>query len=185
MGLQFLDILIFLGGGTSLDKFLKAYGTSEQEAVFPDEWFEDNEKLKHTELLLIADSFYSKLKKCNVLESDFIMYNCLLKKGICSSVALKKHELKSPPQEKDQNYQDLREVWRRNRMESFQEFLKWYNKKDVVPTVEALQKMMYHRKGMDMLKLGFTVPNLANRILHSSTSLKLFPFNQEDKSFDD
>ena len=28
MGLQFLDILNFLGGATSLDKFLKAYGTS-------------------------------------------------------------------------------------------------------------------------------------------------------------
>ena len=36
-----------------------------------------------------------------------------------------------------------------------------------------------------MLKLGFTLPNLANRILHSSTSLKFFPFNQEDQSFDD
>ena len=43
----------------------------------------------------------------------------------------------------------------------------------------------YHQKGIDMLKLGFTLPNLANRILHSSTSLKFFPFNQEDQSFDD
>ena len=72
-------------------------------------------------------------------------------------------------------------------MQTFQGFLKWYNKKDVVPTLEALQKRMqfYHQKGIDMLKLGFTLPNLANRIPHSSTSLKFFPFNQEDKSFDD
>ena len=39
----------------------------------------------------------------------------------------------------------------------------------------------YHQKRIDMLKLGFTLPNLANRILHSSTSLKFFPFNQEDE----
>ena len=35
------------------------------------------------------------------------------------------------------------------------------------------------------MNLGFVSPNLGSRILHSSNSLKLFPFNQEDKSFDD
>ena len=72
-------------------------------------------------------------------------------------------------------------------METFQDFLKWFNKKDVVPTLEALQKMMqfYHQKAIDILKLSFTLPNLANCVLLSSTSLKFFPFNQEDKIFDD
>ena len=41
------------------------------------------------------------------------------------------------------------------------------------------------RTRIDMLKLGFTLPILANRILHSSTSHKFFPFNQQNKSFDD
>ena len=186
MGLQFLDNPNFSGGATSLDKFMKAYGTSEQKGFFPYEWFDDIEKLRHTELP-IPDAFYSKLKNCNVLETDFNMYNCLPKKGTSSSVALKKLGLTSPPKGKEQNYQDLRELWKRNHMETFQDFLKWYNKKDVVPTLETFQKMMqfYHQKRIDMLKLGFTSPNLANRILHSSNSLKFFPFNQEDKSFDD
>ena len=142
--------------------------------------------MRDTELP-IADAFYSKLKNCNVLDTDFNMYNCLFKKGISSSVALKKLGLMSPPPGKEQNYQDLREIWRRNHMETFQDFLKWYNNKDVVPTLEALQKLMqfYHQKRIDMLKLGFTLPDLANRILHSSTSLKFFPFNQEDQRFDD
>ena len=71
-------------------------------------------------------------------------------------------------------------------METFQDFLKWYNNKDVVPTLEVLQKGMkfYHQKWIDMLKIGFILPT-ANRILHLSTSLKFFPFNQEDKSFED
>ena len=142
--------------------------------------------MRHTELP-IADAFYSKLKNFNVLDTDFNMYNCLLKKGISSSGALKKLGLMSPPQGKEQNYQILRKIWRRNHMETFQVFLKWYNNKEVVPTLEALQKMMQicHQKRIDMMKLGFTLPNLANRILHSSTSMKFFPFNQEDRSFDD
>ena len=57
-------------------------------------------------------------------------------------------------------------------METFQDFLNWYNNKDVVPTLEALQKMMqiYQQKGTDMLKLGFTLRNLGNRILRLSSS---------------
>ena len=126
MGLQFLDILNFLSGATSLDKFLKAYRTSEQKGFFLYEWIDDIEKLRHTELPT-ADAFYSKLKNCNVLETDFNMYNCSLKRGLSSSVALKKHGLTSPPQGKEQNYLDLREICRRNHMETFQDFLKWYN----------------------------------------------------------
>ena len=41
------------------------------------------------------------------------------------------------------------------------------------------------RKELTCWRLSFTVPNLANRTFHSSTSLKFFPFNQEGKSFDD
>ena len=80
MALQFLDIPNFLGGAISLDKFLKAYRTWEQKGFFPYEWFDDIEKLRHTELPN-ADAFNSKLKNCNVLETDFNMYNCLLSKG--------------------------------------------------------------------------------------------------------
>ena len=68
------------------------------------------------------------------------MYNCLLKKGISSSVAMKKLGMTSLSQGSEQNYQDLRGVWKRNHMETFQDFLKWYKNKDVVPTLEALQK---------------------------------------------
>ena len=35
LGLQFLYILNFLGGATTLDNFLKAYGASEEKGFFP------------------------------------------------------------------------------------------------------------------------------------------------------
>ena len=40
-------------------------------------------------------------------------------------------------------------------MITFKDFLQWYNNKDVVPTLHAVQKMVqfYHQKEIDMLKL--------------------------------
>ena len=72
-------------------------------------------------------------------------------------------------------------------MATFRDFVKWYHNKDVVPTLEAMQKMMefYHNKGIDMLKLGCTLPNLANVCLHESTNHKCFPFVEADKDLHD
>ena len=59
----------------------------------------------------------------------------------------------------------------------------WYNNKDVVPTLRAMQKMIafYHQKETDMLKLVCTLLNLANICLHKSTDSKFYPFTESDK----
>ena len=46
-----------------------------------------------------------------------------------------------------------------------------------------MQKMIefYHEKEIDMLKLGCTLPNLANICLHKSTDSKFYPFTESDK----
>ena len=41
----------------------------------------------------------------------------------------------------------------------------------------------YHDKDIDMLKLGCTLPNLANNCLHKSTVAKVYPFTEGDKDF--
>ena len=66
-------------------------------------------------------------------------------------------------------------------MSSFKDFLRWY--KDVVPPLEAMQKMIafYHDKDIDMLKLGCTLANRANICLHKSTDAKFYPFTEGDK----
>ena len=68
-------------------------------------------------------------------------------------------------------------------MQYFADFLKWYNNKDVVPALEAMQKMIEfdHNKGIDMLKIGCTLPNLANICLHKWTDSKFYPFTVSDK----
>ena len=66
---------------------------------------------------------------------------------------------------------------------TFKDFLRWYNNKDVAPTLEAMQKMLafYPKKGIDMLKLGCTLPNLTIICLHKATSAKFYPFTETDK----
>ena len=68
-------------------------------------------------------------------------------------------------------------------MSSFKDFLRWYNKKDVVPILEVRQKLIafYRDKDIDMLKLGCTLPNLSNICLQKSTDAKFYPFTERDK----
>ena len=67
--------------------------------------------------------------------------------------------------------------------ELIQRRLRWYNDKDVVPALEAMQRVIafYQSKCIDMLKLGCTLPNLANNCLHKSTNAKFYPFTEGDK----
>ena len=99
--------------------------------------------------------------------------------------ALSKMKLSKPPPSGETNYQYLLDIWQDENMCTFKDFLRWYNTKDVVPTLEAMQKMLafYHKKRLDMLKLGCNFPNLANICLHKSTSAKFYPFTETDKDF--
>ena len=51
------------------------------------------------------------------------------------------------------------------------------------PNTRSNAKMVafYQKKEIDMLKLGCTLPNLANICLHKSTNAKLYPFTETDK----
>ena len=67
-------------------------------------------------------------------------------------------------------------------MQSFKDFLSGYNK-HVVPNLEAIRKMIkfYHDKGICMLKLVCTLPNLAKLCFHSSKSTNNYQFQERIK----
>ena len=179
---QLLDIMIFLGGATSLDSFLKAYKTAKTKGFFPYEWFDCPQKMKNSELPPY-NAFFSKLRNLNPLEKDYSDYQNLLSSGLKTEEALSKMKLSKSPPSGEENYQYLLDIWSHENMCTFKDFSRWYNNKDVVPTLEAMQKMLafYHKKGIDMLKLGCTLPKLANICLHISTSAKFYPFTETDK----
>ena len=68
-------------------------------------------------------------------------------------------------------------------MQSIADFLQCYNNKVVAPTLEAMQKTIefHHNKGDDMLKLRWTLPNLASICLNESTKPNFYHFTETDK----
>ena len=172
----------FLGGVTSFDSFLKAYKTEQTKSFFPSEWFDNPENLNNKELLPY-DSLFSKLRNIKPLEQDYNDFENPATSGLSSEQEVCKLRLNKIPPTADENYANLRSIWVFEGMKSFEDFLMWYKNKDVFPTLEAMQKMneFYHQKGMYMLKLGCTLPNLANICLHKSTDSKFYPFTESDK----
>ena len=152
---QLLDIMNFLGGATSLDSFLIAYKTEEIKGFFLHEWFDNPEKLNNKELPPY-DSFFIKLRKINPLEKDYSDFENLTTSGLSSQQAVCKLRLNKVPPTGDENYAFLRSIWVSEGKKPFKDFLMWYNNKNVVPTLEAMQKKIefYHQKEIDMLKLG-------------------------------
>ena len=172
----------FLGGATTLDSFLKAYKARETKEFFPYEWFDNPDKLDFPGLPPY-EAFFSKPRNNNPRDKDFIDYEKLRKSGLDEQQSLKKLQIKTVPPSGLDNYNYLQETWKKNGMTVLKDFLKWYNNKDVVPTLEAMQYMIqfYHNKRIDMLKFGCTLPNLANICLHKSTNYKFFPFCESYK----
>ena len=81
---QFLDIMKFLGGATTLDSFLKAYKASETKRFFPYEWFDNPDKLDFPDLPPYK-AFFSKLRNNNPLDKDFIFMRSLEKVGLTNN----------------------------------------------------------------------------------------------------
>ena len=111
------------------------------------------------------------------------VFSSLIEGGLTSEKALTKLKSKQPPATRQENYQFLTSFWQQGNTRTFKDFLSWYDNKDVVPTLEAMQKMIdfYHNKRIDILKLGCTFPNLANACLLKSTNAKFHPFTESDK----
>ena len=146
---QVLDIMNFLGGATSLDSFLKAYKTAETKGFFLYEWFDCPQKMNNSELPTY-DAFFSKLRNVNPLEKDYSDYQNLLSSGLKTDEALSEIKLSKPPPSGEENYQCLLGIWNHENMRTFKDFLRWYNNKDVVPTLEAMQKMLVFITRMEL-----------------------------------
>ena len=81
------------------------------------------------------------------------------------------------------NYHFLEKMLEKQKMRTLKDFSRWYNNKNGVPTLGALQKMLkiYHSKGISLRMLGFTLPNHANICLHKYTGTNFYPITESDK----
>ena len=103
-----------------------------------------------------------------------------MKSGLTTKQALIKLKLSKPSPNAIENYQYLQQKWRQEQMSSLKDLYRWYSNKNVVPILESMQKKIavYRDKNIDMLKLGCTLPNLANICLHKTTDAKFYPFRE-------
>ena len=102
--------------------------------------------------------------------------------GMTAEQAVGKMKLSKPLLSEIENYQYLQRVLERERMNSIEECLHWYNNKDVVLTLEARKKMIAfcHNKNIDLLKLGYTLPTLLT-FVNISLPMQKFIRSPKDK----
>ena len=85
----------------------------------------------------------------------------------------------------DEDYALCQEAWCYNRMTTMHDFLVWYNNRDVVPFLEALDKQFafYQQQNIDMFKDGIIVPGLTLLYLFNDLPANMFftVFNETNK----
>ena len=84
--------------------------------------------------------FQSKLHCYNALETEYFDYDNQIKNEFTTEHAVIKLKLSTPPPNEIENYLYLQQIWKREQLSSFKDFLRWYNNRDVAPTLEAMQK---------------------------------------------
>ena len=84
-----------------------------------------------------------------------------------------------------EEYEYCQQIWSKNSMRTFQEFLIWYNNLDVQPFCDALEKMcaFWRAKNIDMLRHGISIPGITLIYLFSTLEPGIFfsLFNEKNK----
>lgn len=82
-------------------------------------------------------------------------------------------------------YAQCVEVWKKNKMKTFKDFLIYYNNSDVKPFILALNNhaKFFKQRNIDMFKDGITLPGLTLRFLFQKVNLEApyVLFNKRDK----
>lgn len=86
----------------------------------------------------------------------------------------------------EEEYHYCQQVWFEQNMQTFQDFLMWYNNLDVQPFCEALEKMchFWEEKNIDMLRQGISIPGVTMTYLFMTLEpgiyFSLFDENNKD-----
>ena len=125
---------------------------------------------------------FIKAYKCK-LEKGFFPYDYLVSYDKLNDTELPSHDLfyskmKNKNISKDE-YDICVNAWKNNNMKTFKDFLEWYNNLDVLPFIEAVEKMkiFYKNKKLDVFKDGVSLPVLVIK----STDSDFYLLDEEDK----
>ena len=131
--LKFLDITNYLAAGTSLEKLYSSYNVSSPKGTFHYQWFNSLEKLN-------ATSFPPKEAFFSILTNKSIT---------------------------GETYQSCVDVWNSmpttlNDVKIFGDYMRYYNDRDVLGLVEAVQKMIRieNENKLDIFNVSVSLPGL-------------------------
>ena len=119
----FLDIINYLGPGTSYTAWVKAYGCSTQKSWLPYEWLDSPEKLNYPGLPDYP-AWYSELKEGFVLKLSKLM--------------------------------ECKKIFKEKDMQTFTDWLCYYNNLDVAPGLEALCNIQFRFRKYSQFPVTWT-----------------------------
>ena len=128
------------------------------------------------------DAFFSKLRNVSPLEKDCSDLKKLLSCGLETQEKISKMKLSKPPSS-GEKITNLCFIYGITRICAHSKtFYAGATTKTLFQHSKQGKKSLrfFQKKEIDMLKLGCTLPNLANIPLHKSTSAKFYPFTETD-----
>ena len=127
--------------------------------------------------MLLSSAYYKNPQEKDSADIEIVNWS-----GVSTEQALSKSRVKKPPTCAIIYLYSV-SFWAIDHMQNLREYFKWCDNKCVTPTLWAMLKMIdcYQKKGIEMLKLGFTLPNFSKKFLQKSTHSKFYPFTETDK----
>ena len=82
----------------------------------------------------------------------------------------------------EEDYAYCQRIWSEQKMNTMRDYLVWYNNRDVVPFLEAVEKQFnfYQMLKVDMFKDGISVPGLTLKYLFKTTEANFTLINQQN-----
>ena len=169
-GFVFLDIMQYLAPGFNLDIFIKSFAddNSSHKSYFPYEYLNSYDKLTETKMPPY-EAFVSELRQENQLDSEYQSY-LVQKLGVARDTekdSLTPEQLAKAPENGQEKYQKLVDLWREKQWQTVGDYLKYYNVQDVVPFLIGVcnyVKEMRNKK-VDVVRDAISLPGLAKQIL--------------------
>ena len=133
---------------------------------------------------------YLKAYKCSVMKG-FFPYEWMNNLDKLNAETLPRHaDFFSTLKNKNitaEDYAYCQKIWKEEHMTTMKDYLIWYNNRDVVPFLEALEKQFnfYKQLGVDMFKDGISVPGLTLKYLFKTSSSTFCLYDKKNSDLHD
>ena len=163
---RYLDIILFMPAGTSLEQFLQAFEAPMKKFWFPYDYLSSYDRLSHPLPPYPGEAWHNSLRDCDLLDREHQVWQ-RTGKGDEPLTGLQK-------------YSEIQRVWKKEGMHSLRCLLSFYNKLDVIPTILSMERMIseYFQQGVDVCMDACTIAGVARKVVFKFAQKKNTAFPQ-------